>query len=117
MKILNDQQQTLLQSERKLLNDLQLALVEFGATQEDREVLRRRGGAKPARDTNAAQRSGSPVDTELAVVYPPPVRPYTGRQPEPAVATLGRPIQPRTGSIAPPGERLWRGGTPDSECY
>jgi hypothetical protein len=40
MRILNDQQQTLLQDERKLLNDLQLALVEFGASAEDRDVLR-----------------------------------------------------------------------------
>lgn len=39
MKILNDRQQALLQDERKLLNDLQLALVEFGAASEDRDVL------------------------------------------------------------------------------
>jgi small GTP-binding protein len=40
MKILNDQQQNLLRDERKLLNDLQLALVHFGATPEDQDVLR-----------------------------------------------------------------------------
>ena len=40
MKILNDQQQTLLHNERKLMNDLQLALVEFGVVPEDRDMLR-----------------------------------------------------------------------------
>jgi small GTP-binding protein len=40
MKILNDQQQALLRDERKLLNDLQLALVDLGAASEDRDVLR-----------------------------------------------------------------------------
>ena len=40
MKILNDQQQELLKDERKLLNDLQVALVQFGATPEDQDVLR-----------------------------------------------------------------------------
>ena len=40
MKILNDQQQTLLHNERKLMNDLQLALVEFGVAPEDRDMLR-----------------------------------------------------------------------------
>jgi small GTP-binding protein len=40
MKILNDQQQNLLRDERKLLNDLQLALVHFGATPEHQDMLR-----------------------------------------------------------------------------
>ena len=40
MKILTDQQQALLAEERKLLSDLQVALVQFGATQEDQDVLR-----------------------------------------------------------------------------
>jgi small GTP-binding protein len=40
IKILNDQQQALLKSERKLLNDLQVALIEFGATPDDQAVLR-----------------------------------------------------------------------------
>jgi small GTP-binding protein len=39
MKILNDQQQELLKNERKLLNDLQVALVQFGASPEDKDVL------------------------------------------------------------------------------
>jgi small GTP-binding protein len=39
MKILNDEQQKLLRDERKLLNELQVALVEFGAAAEDRDVL------------------------------------------------------------------------------
>ena len=39
MRILSDQQEALLKEERQLLNDLRLALVKFGGTQEDQETL------------------------------------------------------------------------------
>jgi small GTP-binding protein len=41
MRILTDQQEALLQEERKLLNNLRVALVQFGATGEDQEALDR----------------------------------------------------------------------------
>ncbi|MGD2156470.1 MAG: dynamin family protein [Anaerolineales bacterium] len=39
MKLLTSQQQTLLKDERQMLNDLRVALVRFGATQEDQDTL------------------------------------------------------------------------------
>lgn len=39
MHVLNSQQEELLKSERRLLNDLRIALVQFGTTDEDREAL------------------------------------------------------------------------------
>ena len=39
MRILNDQQETLLKDERQTLNDLRVALVKFGAAAEDHETL------------------------------------------------------------------------------
>jgi len=39
MQILNEQQETLLREERKILNDLRLALVQFGALAEDSKTL------------------------------------------------------------------------------
>lgn len=39
MRILNEKQENLLKDERQLLNDLRLALVEFGASKEDQETL------------------------------------------------------------------------------
>ena len=39
MRILNEQQENLLKTERQLLNDLRLSLVQFGAAQEDHETL------------------------------------------------------------------------------
>lgn len=39
MRILTDKQEKLLKEERQLLNDLNLALIEFGATSEDSQVL------------------------------------------------------------------------------
>ena len=39
MELLNKQQQALLAEERSLLNDLRVALVKFGATDEDQETL------------------------------------------------------------------------------
>ena len=39
MRILNEQQEELLKTERQLLNDLRISLVEFGATPEDHETL------------------------------------------------------------------------------
>ena len=40
MRILNDQQESMLKEERALLSNLQVALVQFGATPEDSETLR-----------------------------------------------------------------------------
>jgi small GTP-binding protein len=39
MHILNDRQEAILKDERQLLNDLRVALVQFGATREDQETL------------------------------------------------------------------------------
>jgi small GTP-binding protein len=39
MKILNEQQENLVRDERKLLSDLQLALVRFGSESEDQDIL------------------------------------------------------------------------------
>jgi small GTP-binding protein len=39
MRILNDQQEALLRDERKLLNDLRIALIQFGVASEDQETL------------------------------------------------------------------------------
>ena len=39
MKILNEQQEDLLKSERSLLGDLRVALVQFDATSEDQQTL------------------------------------------------------------------------------
>lgn len=40
MRILTDQQEALLNEERKLLNDLQLTLVQFGASEDDQKTIR-----------------------------------------------------------------------------
>ena len=39
MHVLNSQQEELLKSERRLLNDLRIALLQFGITDGDREAL------------------------------------------------------------------------------
>src|SRR5690554_2085921 len=39
MRILTDKQEALLKDERNLLSDLRVALVEFGASQDDQETL------------------------------------------------------------------------------
>ena len=41
MRILTDHQEALLQDERQILNKLRAALVQFGATSEDRGALER----------------------------------------------------------------------------